>query len=249
MSDASRNLPTNRILASLPPEDCAQLASVSRIEHPAQGRILIRSSESGTDIWFPLQGAIALTTTDASGRAVQTGMVGREGCVGLQALFGLGIPSPDAVVQIEGAMSVISANHLRAAMDVRPPIQVALTKFLYGLSAESLQTIACNRLHSMLSRCCRWLLTMQDKAKSDDLRMTQEDLATLLGGGRPRVNVILAALKKNGILRRYRGRIHLLTRAGLEQHSCECYRRVRDASELLDIAPSRNPTVTPVTDS
>jgi DNA-binding IclR family transcriptional regulator len=75
---------------------------------------------------------------------------------------------------------------------------------------------------------------MQDKARSDDLLMTQENLATLLGGGRPRVNRLLATLETNGILSRHRGRIHLLTRQGLERLSCECYRRICDAAAPLN---------------
>jgi CRP-like cAMP-binding protein len=187
-------------------------------------------------------------TTDASGRSVQTGIVGREGCVGLEALFGNGRPAADAVVQIEGAMSVVSAAHLRTALDTRPRVQAALSTFLHALSAQSLQTIACNRLHNLCARCCRWLLTMQDKAKSNDLPLTQEGLATLLGGGRPRVNRLLATLERDGILRRYRGRIHVLRRAGLEQYTCECYRLIRDASALLIPKLPAIPTVPAVTD-
>lgn len=139
------------------------------------------------------------------------------------------------MVQISGPMSVIPAANLKAAVDVRPPVQLAVSRFLYDLSAQSLQTIACNRLHSLLERCCRWLLTLQDKTTSDYLPVTQENLATLLGGGRPRVNQILAELEKERILRRLRGRIQVLTRVGLEQQSCECYRRSRAAGSHYPI--------------
>jgi CRP-like cAMP-binding protein len=221
----------NRLLASLPPADGAYLASLSRIEHPPQGRVLTRGSDPGAGVWFPHGGAVALIATDASGRSVQTGIVGCEGCIGLEALFGYRRSAPDAVVQIEGPMSVLSQAHLQAALEARPRVQAALSVFLYGLSMQSLQTVACNRLHNLLPRCCRWLLTMQDKAKSNDIPLTQEGLATLLGGGRPRVNRLLAALETDGVLRRYRGRIHLLRRADLERHSCECYRLTRSAGE------------------
>jgi CRP-like cAMP-binding protein len=223
----------NALLASLPPADSASLISVSRIEYPSPGHVLTYGSEVTTDVWFPHAGAIALITTDVSGRSVQTGLVGREGCVGLEALFGTRRPVPDAVVQIGGAMLVVPAAHLRTAFEARPDIQVALSRFLYGLWMQSVRTIACNRLHTMLSRCCRWLLTMQDKTKSENLPVTQESLATLLGGGRPRVNLLLAALERDGILRRGRGRIHVTMRTGLERNTCECYYRVRDAYGLL----------------
>ena len=225
MARTSRKTGINHLLASLPPEDSAHLAAISRIEHPPQGRVLTGAAEP-TDIWFPHAGAIALTTTDASGRSVQTGMVGSEGCVGLEAVFDTAPPLPDATVQIEGAMTVIPASQLRTAIEARPPVQAAVSEFLYGLSAQSLQTIACNRLHSLEARCCRWLLTLRNKTRSDDLPVTQECLATLLGSGRPRINALLAVLERDGLLRRYRGRIHLLASAGLERRACDCYREL-----------------------
>jgi CRP-like cAMP-binding protein len=187
------------------------------------------------DIWFPHTGVVALIATDASGRSVQTGLVGREGGVGLEALFGETAPLPDSVVQIEGAMSILPASALRRALSERPAIQGALSQFLYGLSAQSLQTIACNRLHSLIARCCRWLLTLQDRAGCDDLPLTQENLAMLLGGGRSRVNVLLARLERHGLVRRRRGRIRLTGRAGLEAQSCECYRSGRPAGEVTEV--------------
>jgi CRP-like cAMP-binding protein len=223
MSYATRDAGNNQLLASLPPQDVAYLASISRLERPPAGRTLTSHSTAAADVWFPHTGLIALVATDAAGRSVQTGLVGREGGVGLEAFFGGVAALPDSVVQIEGSMSVMPASALRSALFERPAIQVALSRFLYGLSAQSLQTIACNRLHSLLSRCCRWLLTLQDRVRRDELPLTQESLATLLGGGRPRVNALLALLERDGLVHRKRGRIRLLTRSGLEAHSCECY--------------------------
>jgi CRP-like cAMP-binding protein len=233
MSHSIREPETNRLLGILSAEDSAHLASFSHIEHPPQGRVLSGSSDPGTDIWFPHAGAVALITTDAAGRSVQTGMVGREGCLGLESVFGTRRTAPEAVVQIAGPMSVIPATHLRTVLASRPRVQVAISKFLCGLSAQSFQTIACNRLHSLRMRCCRWLLTLQDKAMSEYLPVTQENLAILLGGGRPRVNLLLAELEQEGILRRHRGRLQILSREGLERQSCECYRLIRDRSASL----------------
>jgi CRP-like cAMP-binding protein len=227
MSYVARTHRPNRILASLPPEDDAYLASISRPSRPPQGQVLVNRSTPAGEVWFPHGGVIALTATDTDGRSVQTGLVGKEGCVGLEPLFDSMATLPDAVVQIEGAMSVMTISDLRAALSNRPSLQAALLRFLFGLSAQSLQTIACNRLHSLVSRCCRWLLTIQDLTETDDLPMTQENLATLLGSGRPRINAILAGLENKGLLRRRRGHIRLLDRSGLETGSCECYAAVR----------------------
>jgi CRP-like cAMP-binding protein len=230
MSHTSRKPRGNRLLGGLSREDNDYLASVSRIEHAPQGRVLTSRSEPGTEVWFPHTGAIALTTTDETGRSVQTGIVGREGCVGVDALFDSSPPLSDATIQVEGDMSVISAKQFRTAVNTRPRIQRALTKFLHGLAAKSLQTIACNRLHSLRARGCRWLLTIQDTLESDISPLTQEDLATLLGSGRPRVNLLLAELEKGGSVRRHRGRIQVLMRGALERDACECYRLFRDVS-------------------
>lgn len=248
MSHLIHDLCTNRLLAKLPREAGAHLASLGRIEQPPQGRILTSASEPGTDVWFPHTGAVALITTDAAGRSVQTGMVGCEGCVGLESVFVESRATQDAVVQVAGAMSVIPAIHVRSALDARPQVQNAVSNFLHGLTAQTLQTIACNRLHSLSARCCRWLLTLQDRSRSADLAVTQEELATLLGGGRPRVNQILASLEMDGLLRRHRGRIHLQTRAGLEHRSCECYRIVRDVTGPTECHKIRDTTSTTTTD-
>jgi CRP-like cAMP-binding protein len=238
MSDTPQTSGHNRLLASLPPRDVTYLASISRFERPPQGRTLTGPSVPSSEVWFPHTGVIALIATDVSGRSVQTGLVGREGGVGLEAFFGETASLPDSVVQIEGSMSVMPANALRSALFERPAIQVAFSRFLYGLSAQSLQTIACNRLHSLLSRCCRWLLTLRDRAAGDDLPLTQENLATLLGSGRPRINALLASLERDGLVRRLRGRIRLLTRPGLEALSCECYNTCRHTCASLYLEPA-----------
>lgn len=234
MLHPSRKSHGNRLLSGLAREDRQYLASVSRIEHAPQGLVLTSRTEPGTEVWFPHAGAIALTNTDETGRSVQTAVVGREGCVGVDALFAPAPVLSDAIMQVEGDMSVISVKQFSTAIATRPQVQRALSKFLHGLAARSLQTIACNRLHSLHARCCRWLLTMQDTLESDTLPLTQEHLATLLGSGRSRVNLLLAGLERDGALRRQRGRIELLTRVLLERDACECYRLVRDLAGSPD---------------
>ena len=95
---------------------------------------------------------------------------------------------------------MIHAAQVRSVLKTRPLVHAALSDFLYHLSAQALQTVACNRLHSLEARCCRWLLMMQDRTGSDDLPLTQESLATMLGSGRPRINVLLAILELSGLI-------------------------------------------------
>jgi CRP-like cAMP-binding protein len=229
----------NRLLASLPAPDWDYLASAIRIEHPPRGQILTSRSERPTDIWFPHSGVVALGTTDADGRGTQPTFVGSEGCVGVEILLDQAPNLADAIVQIEGDISVIPAARFRSALKARPPIREAVQKYLYALSAQLLQTTACDRLHALERRCCRALLLMQDSTGMDELALTQESLAALLGCGRPRINGVLGSLERKNLLRREHGRIRLLRRAGLEERSCDCYQIVRRVFDSLGISTKR----------
>jgi CRP-like cAMP-binding protein len=216
----------NHLLAGLRTEDRVLLAPNMRTEHPPAKHVLSSRSDPATDIWFPNTSVVALSVTDDEGRTVQTGVVGSEGCIGLETMFSGTPVMADAWVQIAGEMSVISVTHLRSAWEARPSIQSALLRSMFTLLAQSLQTVACNRLHSLEARCCLWLLMIWDRTGDNDLPLTQESLATMLGSGRSRINALLAAVERDGLVRRYRGRIRLLSRAGLERRACECYRHL-----------------------
>jgi CRP-like cAMP-binding protein len=233
MSSATQNGSDNKLLAGLPLEDAIYLASISRLERPAQGQALTGRSVPASEVWFPQSGVIALFASNGAGRSVQIGLVGNEGCVGLEALVDRVPRLTDAVVQIEGSMSVVSAAQLKATLFDRPSIEAAMARFLFGLCAQSVRTIACDRVHSLPSRCCRWLLKIQDRLGSDDLPLTQERLAALLGSGRQRINAVLGELEQDGLVRRDRGRVRLMTRSGLEARSCECYAAIPSANPLI----------------
>jgi CRP-like cAMP-binding protein len=227
LSNLNQAIRTNKILASLPVADNAFLSAAIRIERPPSGFVLSTRAEPSTEVWFPMAGVVALSFTDTEGRTAQTGIIGPEGCIGCETLLHRASAMADAAVQVAGEMSVIPAAILRTAFESRPAVRAAFTHFFCLLATQSLQTVACNRLHSLEARCCRWLLMIQDRTGDDELQLTQESLATMLGGGRPRINGLLAALEQDGLLRRYRGRIRLLSRRGLKARACECYRLTR----------------------
>ncbi|MBE7158963.1 MAG: Crp/Fnr family transcriptional regulator [Rhodospirillales bacterium] len=144
------------------------------------------------------------------------------------------MPMANAWIQVSGPMAVIPATILRTLVDVQPLVQTALSRYLYSLSAQCLQTVACNRLHNLEQRCCRWLLMLADCLGSDDVPLTQDALATILDSGRSRINALLASLEQERLLQRSRGRIRLASRVRLQQKSCECYRlSQRDAGAGL----------------
>lgn len=218
MSYSKRTSLRNTLLAQLSPEDASALAASSRTEHAAVGRAL-----TGQEVWFPHTCLISLTWTDVAGRTVQTGLVGPEGCLGLQAAFRVPDPVPDATVQIEGTMSVVQASVLRDAFVKRPSLQVALSEWLVWMAMQPLRVVACNQLHDLFARTCRWLLTMRERSGSDNLPVTQETLAQLLGGGRPRINQLLSSMEADGLLVRRRGGIQLMNLPALEGRACDCY--------------------------
>jgi CRP-like cAMP-binding protein len=113
------------------------------------------------------------------------------------------------------------------------PFQLALLRFTQALITQMSQTAACNRLHEIEQRLCRWLLLSRDRLQSDELLLTQELIAGMLGVRREGVSVAAGALQAAGLIRYARGRITILDRAGLEARTCECYRAVRDACESL----------------
>jgi CRP-like cAMP-binding protein len=199
--------------------------------------VLSSRAEPATDIWFPHRAVVTLTVTDGEGRSAQTGVVGPEGCVGAETLFGQRPALADAAVQIEGPISVISTRQLRPALLTRPAIGVALAACLQDLALQATQICACNRLHTLESRCCGWLLLLRARAGKDDLGLTQENLAALLGGGRSRINVILGALERAGLVRRRRGRIQVRSPDGLMARACECHRIIDKVFETTGSVP------------
>jgi hypothetical protein len=227
MSIPNQDAIPNELLSHLPAADYDHLARITRLKRPPQGAVL-----RGGDVWFPQTGVVALTTVDAQGRAVQSGLIGRDGCTGAEAIVAPGSVLPDPVVQIEGLFSVVSAPRLAEVMEQRPALGKLLLAFLYGLSIQSTRTIACNRMHSLRARCCRWLLALQDLTASAELRVTQESLSLLLGSGRPRVNQVLGRLQEQRFIRLQRGAVRILDRVGLSRVTCDCYYAVHEMTRL-----------------
>lgn len=226
MAPALQTPHLNRLLAGLPTADRDFLLGAMRRERPPVGKVLARHSATGRDIWFPNDGVVALSTTDEDGQTAQTGVVGAEGCVGIEGLAEDAVTPSDAAVQIEGEMAAIPVQAMRAAINDRPAVRAALFKYLFRLSAQTMRLVACNRLHPLDRRCCTWLLMIQDRIGRDELPLTQDSLAGFLGGGRPRVNRTLGMLEGAGLVRRRRGHIKILARGALEQRACDCYRGV-----------------------
>ncbi|MCC6492965.1 MAG: Crp/Fnr family transcriptional regulator [Pirellulales bacterium] len=168
------------------------------------------------------------------GRSIEVGNTGREGVVGGVILLDAKTVDYRHFVHATGRGLRIGADHLREAADVCPELRASILRYLAALMAQSMQGMACNGLHSVQHRCCRWLLMSRDRVGSEELEITHEALALMLGVRRASVSEVLRPLQQQGLVRYSRGKITILDRPGLEAGACECYRIVADRySQIL----------------
>lgn len=218
----------NRILTTLPPEILHRLDAHLEPLLLDQRRVLHDASAPTDHLYFIDSGLISLIKTMKDGRTVEVAAVGSEGLVGAFALYGIQPPIWDAVVQIPGKAYRIELSRFHDEMRRSDPVRRIVQRYIHTLIWEITQTAACNRLHSLEERCCRWLLLAQDRVQSDTFRITHEFLALMLGVQRAGLSITAGMLQKAGFIRYSRGLITVLDRAGLEATTCECYLSVRN---------------------
>lgn len=181
-------------------------------------------------VYFPVHGITSTLTIMQDGSAIEVATVGREGIVGLTALFGTSISPNKVIVQVAGDGFRMRADAFRAEAERNGPLRRLVLLYHTAFLTQISQTVACNGLHSVRQRCCRWLLMTHDRVQTTELGLTHEFLAVMLGVRRPSVSEVLGSLQKRGIIRSSRGKITILDRARLEAVACECYGAV--ASEF-----------------
>jgi CRP-like cAMP-binding protein len=225
---ASRNL----LLRQLSPADRERLAPHLQPVPLAFRQTLFEQGEEIAHVYFVESGVVSLVTDLEGGETIETGTVGNEGLAGIPAVLGVRRAPGRAFCQVPGsgwrvAEAVIAAERERASAWFG-----VLLRYVSFATAMTAQSAACNRLHTVDARMSRWLLMTHDRVGGDDIPLTQEFLAEMLGVARPTVNIAGATLQKAGFIRYARGRITVLDRAGLESAACECYQRIRQ--ELLE---------------
>ena len=192
------------------------------------GDVLYEPGQTIRHVYFPGASLVSLLTLADGHRALEVGLIGREGMVGIPLVLGHSQSSVRALVQGTGtALRMRSArfpNEFRSCL----PLQRELYRYVHALMAQTSQTAACNRFHVVETRLARWLLMTHDRVKSDQFRMTQEFLGHMLGVRRVGVTKAAQALQTHDLIRYSRGDITVLDRAGLEAAACECYEVVKD---------------------
>ena len=223
----------NRLLAALTPDDFASLEPHLAIVDLQRGQTLYEAGQTIVHTYFPHDGMVSLVTVMHDGKSVEMATFGREGLFGLVSAFVTRQSFGRYVVQLSGTASRIELSIIHEAMAARPAIQQLVLSFSEALMAETLQAVACNAVHNVEARCCRWILMSQDRAGQPDLPLTQEFLAEMLGVQRSTVSDVARAIQDKGLIRLGRGIITVTNRPGLEAASCECYEVIRQKFEQL----------------
>jgi CRP-like cAMP-binding protein len=217
----------NRLLAALPDDALILLEPDRRQLTLSQGVVCYGAGEPIDQVYFPQTGMISQLITTGEGDTVETASTGREGAVGLQCGFGPRLSFARTAVQIPGKFSTISAARFEHAVSRSTALRDLVMHYTETLWAEAQQNAACNAIHDSASRLCRWLLQCADRTGSEQLLLTQEFLAEMLGVRRTTVTLLAQDLQKRRILRYSRGRITILDRPGLEACACECYGAIK----------------------
>lgn len=218
----------NYLLARLPEDEARRLRPQFKTVAMAGGHVFQRQGDTIDHVYFPEGGVASLTGVMEDGRVVELATVGHEGLIGLSAAFGHPVAMTEATVQVpDGVAHALPIAAFREEMDRRGAFSRAINTYSQTFFSVLLQSIACNSLHSVEERCCRWLLAAHDRMGENGFPITQEFLAVVLGVRRPTVTVVAGTLQKRGLIECARRRITIVDRAGLEGASCECYRVIR----------------------
>ena len=223
----------NRLLAGLPGEEYERLLPHLEPFSFPLGEVVYESGGQLDYVYFPTTSIISLLYIMENGASAEMGMAGNEGIVGI-ALFMGGNTMPNrAVIQSAGGALRMKAKVLQNEFARGGQFQRSLLRYTQALITQISQTAVCNRLHSLDQQLRRWLLLSHDRIKGDELIMTQELIADMLGVRREGVTVAAGQLQDMGMIRYVRGRIKILDREKLEATVCECYRVVKDEFDRL----------------
>lgn len=218
----------NSLLAALSRKDYALFSVDLEQVVLTYGDILYEPGQRILDVYFPNDSIVSLLTLVDKHQALEVGLVGREGMVGIPLTMEIAVSPVRALVQGSGtAMRMKSAVFLRKYRDSNA-LQRELHRYTYALMAQITQTAACNRFHVVEARLARWLMMTHDRLRNDSFLLTQEFLSHMLGVRRVGVTKAAGALQRKGLIRYSRGHINILDRPGLERACCSCYAIVRD---------------------
>jgi CRP-like cAMP-binding protein/PAS domain-containing protein len=217
----------NRLLADLPAKEYKRLLAGLELVKLRYGEVLYQPGEQMRYAYFPCDCLVSLLTVVEGHRALEVGLVGREGMVGFRLALGITTASVRSLVQSTGTAVRIKSDRFLRECHRSPALQRALLHFVNALMIQVTQTAACNRFHMVAARLARWLLMTRERLPSSEFHLTQEFLADMLGVRRAGVTKAASALQRRKLIRYRRGTITILDQKGLEASSCSCYQHVK----------------------
>lgn len=223
----------NLILSALPASEFDVLATHLIRVNLAQGETLYEVGEEIVNAYFPLDAVVSSLSMMKDGDSLEVGVIGNEGVVGLSIIFGAERAPLRTIVQVAGRALRLDARMLRAAFMRGGAMQKLLLRYTNANIMQISQAVACNRLHHIEQRLACWLLALHDRAQRDDLNVTHEFIARMLGVRRAGITDALGLLNDAGMISLARGRIAVTDRLALETAACECYRAVKEEFENL----------------
>jgi len=229
----SKNEVENRLLAALPSDEYERLRpGLQQVSFPL-GKVVYEFGGQLDYVYFPTTAIVSLLYTMENGASAEMGLTGNDGVVGIALFMGGGTMPNRAVVQSAGDALRMKAKLLQDEFARGGKFQHLLLRYTQALITQISQTAVCNRLHSVDQQLCRWLLLSHDRVQADELIMTQELIADMLGVRREGVTVAAGRLQDAGAISYVRGHIKILNRHKLEETVCECYRVVKNEFDRL----------------
>ena len=223
----------NQIIAALPVAEFQRwLPQLEQVEMPL-GQVLYESGATLEHVYFPVTSIVSLLYVMESGASAEIAVVGNDGVVGISLFMGGESTPSRAVVQSAGQGYCLSAQTIKEEFDRSGPVMHVLLRYTQALITQMSQTAVCNRHHSLDQQLCRWVLLSLDRLTGNDLVMTQELIANMLGVRREGVTESALKLQNAGLIRYARGHITVLDRPGLEKRTCECYAVVKKEYDRL----------------
>jgi CRP-like cAMP-binding protein len=213
----------NRLLNVFLREHASLSSALQLVTHSA-GQIIHRQDRPVSHAYFPITGSLAVTIGTQEGAACEAGAVGNEGLLGLSLYFGLSTSPSTVVQQIEGRSHRLAAPAFLDSIRKAPALQQLMHRYAAYTIRAAQQTTACNTLHTLRQRACRWLLMVQDRAGTSQFELPQSVLADMLGVRRQSVSEVAAELRRAGLIEYRRGIITIANRRKLQAAACcECY--------------------------
>jgi CRP-like cAMP-binding protein len=224
---------SNSFVSSLSPADLALLSPHLSQVDLAQAKVLFEEGDRVESVHFPITGVVSFIVVMSDGNWVEAGMIGKDGVVGGSVALDGPRALNRAIVQVAGTASVVDMDVMRAVVAESETLRRKLFQHEQLFLAQAQQSAACNALHQVEERLCRWILRTRDLSEGDVMPLTQEFLSQMLGVRRTSVTLAARHLQATGLIKYRRGRVEIADRDGLKEASCECYEAVKTQQQRL----------------